>query len=115
MVGKRWDVFCRVVDNYGDAGVCWRLARQLAREHEADVTLWIDRAATLAHFQPDVDADAEQQSILGVSLRRLAETARIDDLPDVVVEAFGCGLPDAYVAAMATAIRPPLWINLEYL
>jgi uncharacterized repeat protein (TIGR03837 family) len=115
MVGKRWDVFCRVVDNYGDAGVCWRLARQLAREHEADVTLWIDRPATLAHFQPDVDVEVEQQSFLGVSLRRLAATARIDDLPDVVVEAFGCGLPDAYVAAMAAAPRPPLWINLEYL
>ena len=28
-----WDLFCRVIDNYGDIGVCWRLARQLAREH----------------------------------------------------------------------------------
>jgi len=27
-----WDVFCRVVDNFGDAGVCWRLSRQLAIE-----------------------------------------------------------------------------------
>ena len=38
----RWDIFCRVVDNFGDAGVCWRLARQLAREHGLAVTLWID-------------------------------------------------------------------------
>ncbi|MDO9602214.1 MAG: elongation factor P maturation arginine rhamnosyltransferase EarP, partial [Rhodocyclaceae bacterium] len=27
------DIFCAVIDNLGDAGVCWRLARQLAREH----------------------------------------------------------------------------------
>ena len=27
----RADIFCRVVDNYGDIGVCWRLARRLAR------------------------------------------------------------------------------------
>ena len=47
MGGFRWHVFCRVVDNYGDAGVCWRLARQLAAEHALDVTLWIDRLATL--------------------------------------------------------------------
>ncbi|XOT98120.1 elongation factor P maturation arginine rhamnosyltransferase EarP, partial [Alcaligenes pakistanensis] len=24
------DLFCRVIDNLGDIGVCWRLARQLA-------------------------------------------------------------------------------------
>ena len=55
----------RVVDNYGDAGVCWRLARQLAAEHALDVTLWhrrprarwrgsrraIDRRATAARQQ----------------------------------------------------------------
>ena len=26
----QWDVFCRVIDNFGDIGVCWRLATQLA-------------------------------------------------------------------------------------
>jgi hypothetical protein len=30
---KRWDIFCKVVDNFGDIGVCWRLARQLQAEH----------------------------------------------------------------------------------
>jgi uncharacterized repeat protein (TIGR03837 family) len=33
----------------------------------------------------------------------------------VVIEAFGCGLPETYVAAMAVKTRPPLWIVLEYL
>jgi hypothetical protein len=27
----RWDIFCQIVDNNGDAGVCWRLARALSR------------------------------------------------------------------------------------
>ena len=27
----QWDVFCRVIDNFGDIGVCWRLVAQLAR------------------------------------------------------------------------------------
>ena len=26
----QWDVFVRVIDNYGDVGVCWRLACGLA-------------------------------------------------------------------------------------
>ena len=30
---ERCDIFCRVVDNLGDVGVSWRLARQVAREH----------------------------------------------------------------------------------
>jgi uncharacterized repeat protein (TIGR03837 family) len=115
VVRKRWHVFCRVVDNYGDAGVCWRLARQLAAEHALDVTLWIDRLSTLAHFQPGVDATRDHQSVLGVSLRLLDASSVADDLPDVVIEGFGCGLPDPYVAAMASAASPPLWINLEYL
>jgi len=113
----RWDVFCRVVDNYGDAGVCWRLARQLAAEHALDVTLWIDRVATLARFQPEVRPDVPSQSVAGVTLRHLADapTTGVPALPDVVIEGFGCGLPDAYLAAMAQASPPPLWINLEYL
>lgn len=33
------DLFCKVVDNYGDIGICWRLARQLAHEHGLAVRL----------------------------------------------------------------------------
>ena len=115
MTARRWDVFCRVVDNYGDAGVCWRLSRQLAAEHARDVTLWIDRPATLARFVPGVNVAAAAQSIAGVTWRPLAGDTVPSSLPDAVVEAFGCGLPQAYVVAMARAKPPPLWINLEYL
>ena len=44
----RWDIVCRVVDNYGDAGVAFRLARMLAIEHGERVTLWIDDPARLS-------------------------------------------------------------------
>lgn len=115
MNGRRWDVFCRVVDNYGDAGVAWRLARQLVAEHALDVTMWIDRFATLARFEPGLDPLALAQRYRGVMLRLLDEAAEADDLPDVVVEGFGCGLPERYLDAMAASARPPLWFNLEYL
>lgn len=115
-VSLRWDVFCRVVDNFGDAGVCWRLARQLAREHGLAVTLWIDDVASLARIVPGLAPDAADQATAGVRVRRIADPPPGDaPLPDVVVEGFGCGLPEAYVAAMAAAPKAPVWIVLEYL
>ena len=112
-MADRWDVFCRIVDNYGDAGVCWRLARQLAAEHGLDVTLWIDRVATLAQIEPSIDPAQSAQRVANVAVRALDGEAA--PLPDVVVEGFGCGLPTRYLDAMAKAATPPLWFNLEYL
>jgi uncharacterized repeat protein (TIGR03837 family) len=112
----RWDIFCRVVDNYGDSGVGWRLARQLAAEHGLAVTLWIDDVATLARIEPALDPQRDDQAARGVRVRRSSDLHPAPFLdPDVVVEAFGCGLPDAYREAMAANARPPVWINLEYL
>lgn len=112
----RWDVFCRVVDNFGDAGVCWRLARQLAHEHGLAVTLWIDDVRTLARIAPALDPDRADQGAAGIRVRRLTDASTASALPaDVVIEGFGCGVPEAYVAAMAAAARAPVWIVLEYL
>ncbi|HET7526824.1 MAG TPA: elongation factor P maturation arginine rhamnosyltransferase EarP, partial [Burkholderiaceae bacterium] len=44
----RWDLFCRVIDNLGDAGVCWRLASDLAARGQ-QVRLVIDDASPLQH------------------------------------------------------------------
>jgi uncharacterized repeat protein (TIGR03837 family) len=114
MSGRRWDVFCRVIDNYGDAGVSWRLARALAAEHALEVTLWIDGLPTLSRLEPAIDPQLATQSIAQVSVRRLDDSSALS-LPDVVVEGFGCGLPPRYLEAMAASARAPLWINLEYL
>jgi uncharacterized repeat protein (TIGR03837 family) len=112
----RWDIFCRVVDNFGDAGVCWRLARQLAREHGLAVTLWIDDVGSLARFVPALAAGADDQGGDGVQVRRWRPVLPPQmAVADVVIEAFGCGLPDEYVTAMTRAARPPVWIVLEYL
>lgn len=112
----RFDVFCRVVDNFGDAGVALRLSRQLAGEHAADVTLWIDDLARLARIS-GIDPVRIDQRHAGVRVRALSSTLPVDatELPEVVIEAFGCGLPEAYLDAMERAARPPLWVNLEYL
>ncbi|MEO8674591.1 MAG: elongation factor P maturation arginine rhamnosyltransferase EarP [Casimicrobiaceae bacterium] len=111
----RWDIFCKVVDNFGDAGVAWRLARQLAHEHSLAVCLWIDELRPLARFVPGVDAGCDPQRVDGIEIRQWRSPFAEVASADVVVEAFGCGLPDGYTAAMARASPPPVWVVLEYL
>ena len=114
----RWDVFCRVVDNFGDAGVSWRLARALALEHGKQVRLWLDDPATLARLRPEVDPASPSQTVDGVEIRRwsagLPDLA-VDGIADVVVETFGCDTPEPYIEAMAACSPRPRWVNLEYL
>jgi uncharacterized repeat protein (TIGR03837 family) len=103
----QWDVFCRVVDNFGDIGVCWRLAADLAARGER-VRLWVDDARALAWMAPD--------GATGVELQAWPQ-AEDDTRPigDVVIEAFGCELPPAVLVRIAEAPRKPVWINLDYL
>jgi len=109
------DLFCAVVDNLGDAGVCWRLARQLATEHGWAVRLWIDDTAPLALLRPGIDPEQEQQTVDGVEIRRWSATFPATTPAQVVIEAFACELPPAYMTAMAGQLRAPVWLNLEYL
>lgn len=111
----RWDIFCRVIDNFGDIGVCWRLARQLAAEHDLQVRLWIDDLSGLPGLCPEIVADLDQQWAVGVEIRRWIESFPDVEPADIVIEAFACELPDSYLQAMAAAKKPPGWINLEYL
>lgn len=110
-----WDIFCSVVDNYGDIGVTWRLARQLVAEHECAVRLWVDDLAAFARVCPQADAQALLQWQAGVEVRRWPQPWLACEPAAVVIEAFACSLPGAYVEAMAAKTVRPLWLNLEYL
>src|SRR5262245_24236137 len=112
---ERWDIFCKVVDNYGDAGVAWRLARQLAAEHGKRVRLWLGELQVLAKLRPEVDPAAASQVVEGVEICRWREDFKPTDIADVVVETFGCDPPERYVLWMAEVQPRPRWINLEYL
>jgi uncharacterized repeat protein (TIGR03837 family) len=103
----RWDLFCHVVDNFGDVGVCWRLAADLAERGDR-VRLWIDDPAALAWMAP--------QGHPGVEVRGWPAADDAGVVPhEAVIEAFGCHLPEGFIRAMAARSPPPVWINLEYL
>lgn len=112
---QSWDLFCRVVDNYGDIGVSWRVARQLAAEHGLRVRLWVDDLPAFRRICPDIDAALAVQVCRGVEVRHWTEPLPDCEPAQTVVEAFACELPERYVQAMAACAVKPCWINLEYL
>ncbi|WCM85263.1 elongation factor P maturation arginine rhamnosyltransferase EarP [Acidovorax sp. NCPPB 3859] len=117
-----WDLFCRVIDNFGDIGVCWRLAAQLgALGHR--VRLWTDDATALAWMAPE---GAPGVQVLpwpaagAMSAGAMSAGSMSAGPGDVLVEAFGCDIPESFLARLPAANGPqaarrPLWINLEYL
>ena len=110
-----WDIFCSVVDNYGDIGVTWRLARQLVAEHGLVVRLWVDDLGAFVRLCPQADAQAQRQIQQGVEVCLWAGDWQATELADVVIEAFACELPALYISAMVQRPQKPLWLNLEYL
>ena len=83
-----WDIFCSVIDNYGDIGVTWRLARQLVAEHDARVRLWVDDLSAFGRLCPEADAHATRQVQQGVEVRLWPMPWQPVDAADVVIEAF---------------------------
>ncbi|PVE44737.1 elongation factor P maturation arginine rhamnosyltransferase EarP [Limnohabitans planktonicus] len=113
-----WDIFCTVIDNHGDLGVCWRLTRQLLAQGQS-VRLWVDDASALAWMAPDAHALPHLQVLPWAAASQSDVLTNLAPA-DVWIEAFGCTLPEAFVAhfvahALATSTQQPVWINLEYL
>ncbi|MFI0546944.1 MAG: elongation factor P maturation arginine rhamnosyltransferase EarP [Brachymonas sp.] len=104
-----WDIFCQVIDNYGDIGVCWRLACDLQARGQA-VRLWLDDASHLPWLAPD----AAQRGIPIIDWHQPTEQTQ---LGSTLMATFGCALPPA-IEALLAACPPeqrPLGLNIEHL
>ena len=110
--GKLWDIFCKVIDNYGDIGVCWRLATGLAERGER-VRLWVDDPSALQWMAPD--------AISCIVVMPWTQTIQTESLApgDILIEAFACEVPPEFIEFYAKSClksgQRPVWINLEYL
>lgn len=111
----QWDIFCKVIDNYGDIGVCWRLARQLANEQKQHIRLWVDDLKAFEKICPDINPALSQQQVSNVSIHHWRSQWQPITPANIIVEAFACELPPDYIQAMSQTSPPPFWINLEYL
>lgn len=115
VVQRHWDIFCSVVDNFGDIGVCWRLARRLSSGLGQPVRLWVDDLRSFQRLCNAVDPVQLTQTVEGVEIRHWRAQFSEVAPADIVIEAFGVKLPDAFVKAMLVQHPAPVWINLEYL
>ena len=111
----RWDIFCQIVDNYGDAGVCWRLARSLSSLHGQDVRIFCNDLPTLNLLASGVDPTVRDRIELLPWEASCSNARHPVNSPDVVIEAFGCELPERYLTGLYIAPKKPIIINLEYL
>ena len=118
MHSLQWDIFCKVIDNFGDIGVCWRLAADLADRGQR-VRLWVDDNAALAWMAPGGCAGVQV-----LPWNESLDVSWLDSTPcDVLIEAFGCEAAPEFIAACARIhwdkgqndALIPLWVNLEYL
>ena len=118
-----WSVFCSIIDNFGDIGVSWRLSQQLATEHGIAVTLWVDDwQAALRFLDPllsnEPNPTSQALQLQGVCVRRWPQDGQscIEAAQAaVIVEMFGCELPEITLRSMAAQQPHPCWVNLEYL
>lgn len=118
------EIWCRVIDNFGDAGVTWRLARRL-RDLGLAVRLVVDRPDVLAKLVPELNPAQAESVVRGIAIARwddraaraeealektrehdgyTGETSQEQNVPstaDITIEAFGCRLPDAVEALLA--------------
>lgn len=108
---KKWDIFCKIVDNFGDIGVCWRLAKQLHAEYGLQVRLFVTHLELASKILVGI-SNCAQQTYEGVSIVRWDEDTIFDTSADVVIETFSCELPEAYLTHMDDKTA---WVNVDYL
>ena len=111
MESKQWDIFCKIVDNFGDIGTCWRMAKQLHNEHGLPIRLFVNDLVVAKSILVGID-NVAQQVHEGISVVRWDSDTTFDEAAHVVLETFACDLPPAYLSMM----RPEtIWVNVDYL
>lgn len=114
------DILCRVLDNFGDIGVVYRLAKALsALDPGLKLRLSVDNLEAFKALEPAVAAGAEAQRLGDWELLRWGTPwpGFRSDPPRLVLECFACGRPAPLEEALFDPARGGLRhiVNIEYL
>ena len=108
---KNIDIFCEVIDNFGDAGVVFRLAKELKTyNNNFNVRIFINRLSELEKINKKIDILSKTQVVDEITYI-LKENSNLFSPAELIIEAFGCEIPKNYY----DKIDKSLIINLEYL
>lgn len=107
MRAKSIDIFCQVIDNFGDVGVCYRLYKELQTlfGRELKIRLILDKEEEFWMLRDE----GREISILDYEA---VKQGKYGNVSDVVIEAFGCDIPENYLEEAYQHSK--LLINLEY-
>ena len=120
------DILCKVVDNYGDIGVVYRLAKALGDAWESvapgddlDIRLHVDNLEAFHELCPQVDPAVDVQILRGWTVWRWNSRAEglLSPPPRVVLECFASGRPECLEELLfdpATS-APRVILNVEHL
>ena len=97
------DIFCQVIDNYGDVGVAYRLAREFKRVYlNKKLRFIINQMEELNLIKKSEE----------IEIITYQDISKIENSADLIIESFGCEIPKEY---MDRALKnSKLIINLEY-
>jgi uncharacterized repeat protein (TIGR03837 family) len=108
------DLFCQIVDNLGDIGVMWRLARQLTQEKGWHIRLWVDKLEQFKRIERAIDAHLPRQTCQEIEVYQWLDPWVPVTPHPIVIAGFSCALPDEYVKQLA-GHPSSIWLQLEYL
>ena len=114
---KSIDLFCEVIDNFGDIGVVYRVAKELKKRYsdKVEIRVIFNRIEEFLKINP-LAKNLESQEIDGIfycTYEYLKKNICTFSTANVIIEAFGCSIPDEYMNLAYN--NSNLILNLEYL
>lgn len=113
---KTLDIFCEIIDNYGDIGVVYRTAKELQKIFpKSKIRAFLNKLDEFKKINSQV-LDLPSQNIDGIeyiTFDYLRDNANELLTAQVIIEAFGCQIPKEYIEIAYD--NSELLINLEYL
>lgn len=114
------DILCKVVDNYGDAGVVYRLARALSDiDPGVRLRIVVDGLDSFAALAPGLNPQADVQTYRGWTVLRWDHRwdGFVAEPPCLVLECFACGRPDFFEERLFDPARTErrVVVNVEHL
>ncbi|WP_319200477.1 elongation factor P maturation arginine rhamnosyltransferase EarP [uncultured Ilyobacter sp.] len=115
---KSIDIFCDIIDNFGDIGFVYRLAKEIKRkEKDSRVRVFLNDAETFSKINKNIIIGKKIQIIENISYYDMTKMSSEDykkaGNSEVAIEAYGCDIPETYLENSSGKLK--IVVNIEYL